>query len=97
MRGGYADTSPSLMYKSHHARYVHIVNPNSYCTLLCRTQTPGAYPNEAYVEKTPSMITVQGQNRAAMTISVFAQAYGLPKHRAGRCGSTELFDGGERE
>lgn len=53
----------------------------------------GGVPNEAFVKKTPSMITIQGENRAAITISVFAQAYGLSKDRAGRWGNTELFDG----
>lgn len=63
------------------------------CTALQDPEV-GGVPDEAYVKDTPSMITVQGQNRAAIAISVFAQDFGLSKDRAGREGGTELFSGG---
>ena len=53
----------------------------------------GGQPNDAYVVKLPTLITPQGQNRAAVMISVFAEKFGLPKSRGGRHGNTDLFVG----
>lgn len=50
-------------------------------------------PNWGYVDMLPSMITLQGQNRAAITISALANKFGLPKHRGGRHGEINLFEG----
>lgn len=53
----------------------------------------GDKPNAAFVDAAPRMITIQGQNRAAMMISVFADEFGLDKSRGGRYGHTPLFEG----
>lgn len=53
----------------------------------------GGIPNAAYVEKLPVFITVQGQNRAAVMISVFANKFGFSTSRGGRHGGAPLFEG----
>lgn len=94
-RGSDADPSFFDAQIKHHAR---CVNANLFLCITPQDPDVGGVPNEAYVKNTPSMITVQGQNRAAIAISVFAQAYGLSKDRAGRCGKTKLFFGeGEQQ
>lgn len=54
-------------------------------------------PNKAFKDSAPKMITIQGQNRAAMAISVFAEELGIDKAHGGRFGGIQLFeDDGER-
>lgn len=50
-------------------------------------------PNEEFVKDMPTLITIQGQNRAAVMITTLHEEAGVPRSRAGGNSDIDLFEG----